>query len=183
MDEDESLDRQRDFEKHLGLPAGTFMRKVDFQHPESMNALKGEAMAELADMIGPNDLNIIDYLEITDQFYRVGEALRLLRSRLERGVLMVFLQKAPGKDDGLGGMHNLSLSRLAFTMDYDEEAGAGVLRFRKVKKPTIKGSRPEDTELLYWRKEDATDLIFKGTRPRTKPVGGKDKARKTDGGK
>jgi hypothetical protein len=131
-----------------------------------MNVLESKAMEELAAMIGPDDLNIVDYLTMHDKFYKVGEALELLHSRLDKGILVVFFQKDPSKEHGLGGFFQLSLPRLAFTLDFDKETGLRVLRFQKVKKPAVKGSRPEDTEILFDINADRTELIFKGTRPR-----------------
>jgi hypothetical protein len=131
-----------------------------------MDVLESKAMKELAAMIGPNDLNIVDYLTIHDNFYKVGKALELLHGRLDKGVLVVFLQKDPKKEHGVGGFFQLPLPRLAFTLDFDMETRLLVLRFQKVKKPKVKGSRPEDTEILFDINADRTELISKGTRPR-----------------
>jgi hypothetical protein len=48
-------------------------------------------------------LNIIDYLEIYENFYLVSKHLADIYKKLNGAVAIVALQKNPGQDDGRGG--------------------------------------------------------------------------------
>lgn len=72
-----------------------------------------------ADVIQPgkNSLNIIDFLEVHDEFYMVGRRIKEIHDRLEGGVAIIGLQKNPGSDTGLGGYRSLEVARLAIAID------------------------------------------------------------------
>lgn len=77
-------------------------RKVNF-YPRTDN---------FQDVIFPDDLNIIDFLEIHDDFWRIGGILRAIYDKLNQGICVVNLQKAPGKDWGRGGTMSIEKARL-----------------------------------------------------------------------
>jgi len=53
---------------------------------------------------GDNELNIIDYLEVHDQFYKVAEYLDSIYKKLNgKGIAVVAIQKDPYKEYGRGG--------------------------------------------------------------------------------
>jgi hypothetical protein len=74
--------------------------------------------SNFADVIRPGAINIIDYLEIHDEFYKVGGLLKDISDRLGDGFALICLQKNKGKDEGLGGMRGLEKPRLYMAMDY-----------------------------------------------------------------
>jgi len=88
-----------------------------------------ERSANFADAIKPGQgvINIIDYLEIHDNFYEVSGRLAEIHEKLNGAVAVVALQKNKGTDIGLGGFRNLEKPRLALAMS------AGTLKIVKAK--------------------------------------------------
>ena len=70
-----------------------------------------------ADVIRPDAINIIDYLELHDDFYKIGGILKSISDKLKSGFALVALQKNPGRDEGLGGARSLEKPRLYLSMD------------------------------------------------------------------
>ena len=68
---------------------------------------------------GVGKLNIIDFLEIHDEFYADGAKLKAIHDRLKGAVAIVCLQKNPGQDTGLGGWRSMEVTRLALALDYE----------------------------------------------------------------
>lgn len=66
---------------------------------------------------GPNSLNIIDFLEVHDEFYKVGKAIKEIHDKLKGGIAIIALQKNPGSDTGLGGYRTMEVARLVLAMD------------------------------------------------------------------
>ncbi len=72
---------------------------------------------DFADVIRPDDVNVIDYLEIHDEFYKIGGILKAISNRLKNGFCLIALQKNSGRDEGLGGARGLEKPRLYLSMD------------------------------------------------------------------
>lgn len=70
-----------------------------------------------SDVIVPDALNIIDYLEITDKFYNVAQYIIDIRDSLTTGCAFIGLQKDPGKTDGRGASFSREKARLYLTLD------------------------------------------------------------------
>ena len=66
---------------------------------------------------GTNKLILVDFLEIHDEFYAVGRAIKSIHDNLAGGVAIVALQKNPGSDVGLGGWRSAEVSRLYISLD------------------------------------------------------------------
>ncbi len=62
-----------------------------------------ERSTAFADVIRPDGLNIIDYLEIFDEFWKTAGMLNDIYRKLNNGIALVLLQKDPAKNTGLGG--------------------------------------------------------------------------------
>jgi hypothetical protein len=73
-----------------------------------------ERSGGFADVVkpGPGNLNVIDYLEIHDDFYKVGGELDAIHRKLAGALAIVALQKNKGTDTGLGGFRGLEKPRL-----------------------------------------------------------------------
>jgi hypothetical protein len=58
-----------------------------------------------ADVVKPGEgnLNLIDYLEMYDNFYLVSKHLADIYNKLDGAIAVIGLQKNPGQDDGRGG--------------------------------------------------------------------------------
>jgi hypothetical protein len=94
--------------------------KFDYATLDSWNFKAYERAEDFHDVIvpGKNSLNIIDFLEIHDEFYIVGRKIKEIHDRLDGGVAIIALQKNPGSDAGLGGFRSLEVARLALAIDY-----------------------------------------------------------------
>ena len=82
---------------------------------------------DFADVIHPNDVNIIDYLEIHDNFYAVSGMLKAIHDKLDKGVAFVALQKNPGAETGLGGYRGLEKPRVYLNLDPDYPGGKATI--------------------------------------------------------
>lgn len=80
-----------------------------------------ERAGDFEDVVFPGvgNLNIIDFLEIHDEFYKVGQTLKAIHDRLNGAIAIVCLQKNPGQDTGLGGWRSMEVTRLALALDYE----------------------------------------------------------------
>jgi hypothetical protein len=77
-----------------------------------------ERMENFADVIDPNGVNIIDFMEIYDDFWRVAKPIREIHDKLENGIAIIALQKNAGKSMGTGGTFGLHKPRLYVAVDY-----------------------------------------------------------------
>jgi len=71
------------------------------------------------DVIGKDCINIIDYLELLDNFYLIGKKISEIWEKLDKGVAIIFLQKDKGKDIARGGHTSLDRARAYFVIDPD----------------------------------------------------------------
>jgi hypothetical protein len=69
------------------------------------------------DVILPDDINIIDYFEISDNFYQIGGHIKNIYEKLNKGIAIIAIQKNKGQDYALGGERTLEKARLYLTMD------------------------------------------------------------------
>lgn len=76
---------------------------------------------------GEGVLNIIDFLEISENFYLVGQHLRAIHDKLDGAIAIVALQKNKGVDVGMGGGRSLEKPRLYLAME------PGLVRIVKAK--------------------------------------------------
>jgi len=81
-----------------------------------------------ADVIKPNAINIIDYLDVTKDFAEIGTPIKQIHNKLEKGIALIAIQKNPkqynfktGKyidiDFGIGGAKSVGKSRLYLSID------------------------------------------------------------------
>jgi hypothetical protein len=78
-----------------------------------------ERHGDFHDVIKPGEgnINIIDFLEIHDEFYKVGGMLNAIHRKLDGAVAIIALQKNKGQDVGLGGFRTLEKPRLVLAME------------------------------------------------------------------
>ncbi len=70
-----------------------------------------------ADSIQPEKINIIDYLELSDNFYQVAGKIREVFDRLTTGMAIICLQKDYNAKSGRGAAFSEEKARLYLTMD------------------------------------------------------------------
>jgi len=73
--------------------------------------------SNFADVVKPDSVNLIDFLEIHDEFYKVGGYLKEIHDKLQNGIVIIAIQKNPGTDHGLGGARGLEKPRLYLAME------------------------------------------------------------------
>lgn len=66
---------------------------------------------------GTGKLNIIDFLEVSEDFYRVGGMLKAIHDKLQGALAIVALQKNRGTDLGMGGGRSLEKPRLYLALE------------------------------------------------------------------
>jgi len=76
-----------------------------------------ERASNFADVIKPDEINIIDFLEVHDEFYKIGGLIKDIYDNLHKGVAIVAIQKNRGSDYGLGGTRSLEKARLYLAME------------------------------------------------------------------
>jgi hypothetical protein len=112
----------------FGLPLGDWSFKVK------------DRSSNFADVIRPDDINIVDFLELTgaegSEFYKVGAFIKEIYDRLRRGIAVIAIQKNPTRrlkdgtligEVGLGGMRGMEKARIYATI------GGNVLKLLKAK--------------------------------------------------
>ena len=91
---------------------------------------------------GKNDLNIIDYLEIHDNFYKVSEYLAQIHKKLGDSTCVVALQKDPQALYGRGGSFTQEKPILSVALDYGK---ATISKF----KGEFKNENPRGKQYLF----------------------------------
>jgi len=76
-----------------------------------------ERSGEFSAVIKPDAINIIDFLEVHEEFYKVGAYIKDIHDKLDKGIALIALQKNPGNDYGLGGARGLEKPRLYLSID------------------------------------------------------------------
>ena len=79
-----------------------------------------ERSVDFADIIKPNDINIIDYLEIVNNFYEIAGDILAIHNNLRGGIAIICIQKNPKVDLGRGGSFGLEKPRLYLSMDNNQ---------------------------------------------------------------
>jgi hypothetical protein len=76
-----------------------------------------ERVADFGSVIKPNAINIIDFLEMTTDFWKVSQYMQEVHNKLNKGIALIAIQKNPGADVGLGGYRGMEKPRLYLNMD------------------------------------------------------------------
>lgn len=79
-----------------------------------------ERSSNFADVIRPDAVNIIDYLELCQDTFKVGEYLRAIHDKLKNGIAIIALQKPFGRDLGRGAEFSLEKPRLYLSMEKNQ---------------------------------------------------------------
>ena len=90
------------------------------------------------DVIRPDSINVIDFLDVTDEFWKVGGIIKGIHEKLAKGIALIGLQKNEGhwdskaqkwvsRDLGRGGALSIEKPRLYLSM------GRGTIKITKAK--------------------------------------------------
>lgn len=84
------------------------------------NFIAKERSEDFHDVIVPDEVNIIDYLELHDNFYQVGGLIKRIFDKLTTGIAIIGIQKNPGVANPLGGSRAMEKARLVVNLDHEE---------------------------------------------------------------
>lgn len=136
-----------------------------------------EKSSKFEDMIDPDGLNIIDYLEIGAEAFAVTEDIKKVFDKLKNGILLIVMQKRTYKEYAVGGEGTLEKARLSVNLERigGENIGritvaknwSGVLENPKGKICKYKiwnGGKMKMTE--YWHEEEVKKPQKRGFVPK-----------------
>ena len=86
-----------------------------------------ERSSNFADVIRPDWVNIVDYMEVSTDFFMVGGWISAIWEKLNQGIAIICLQKKKGVELGRGGEVTAEKARLYLAMD------SGKIRIVKAK--------------------------------------------------
>ncbi len=118
MGPEEMGERFTKFEKRLGI-----------QIPSPPPFKVFERYENFADVIRPDGINVIDYLDMNSEVYLIGAEIDKIHQKLRNGIALVGIQKKanpsnptdknPRQALGLGGMFSLKRAKLYLSMDHN----------------------------------------------------------------
>jgi len=98
-----------------------YASRMDWREPMNGNGPKFNLVyrtRDWKDVIQPDDINIIDWLNIGDNFYQIGQVIEGIKEKLNKGIVLIAIQKDPQKEYGLGGMFSEHLASLYLSIDF-----------------------------------------------------------------
>ena len=107
-----------------------------------------ECAMNFQDYILPDAINIIDFLEITDSFWLVGDLIRKVFDKLNNGICILAIQKDFKSELGRGGSFGLEKPRLYLTMTSNPPAG-GLAKIVKCKNWKSSNFNPNGRECSF----------------------------------
>ena len=111
--------------------------EVDIPYPPPFRTY--EYFGHFADVINPNRINVIDYLEMDGEVYEVGHEIKAIWQALDKGIAVIAIQKKKNTGNfqtelGYGGDFTLFKSRLYLSIDRSTAMpGYSVLKIVKAK--------------------------------------------------
>lgn len=127
---------------------------------EQWNFTAVERTGDFGEVIEPDMINVIDYLEISESFWQVDLQLREIFEKLNRGIAIVAIQKSHTQELGRGGDFTGQKPRVYITLDRDEDHGGGVVKVIKTK-DIVPGTSIVGKEMAF-SIEDGWKLIYDG---------------------
>lgn len=91
----------------------------------------------------PDNIHIIDYIQLFDNFYLMAEIIDKIGKALNNGIAFIALQKPKGRDEGLGGERTKDLSRLYLAMS------PGTLKIVKAKNWRNPKVNPNNQQIFF----------------------------------
>lgn len=101
-------------------------------------------------VLDPDGLNLIDYMEVNDDFWKVGHHIARIHYALKKGVAVIALQKKRGADVGRGGDFTLEKPRLYLTLAVNpDDPDIFTMRIRKAKNYKDPKNNPNGAYLKF----------------------------------
>ncbi len=89
------------------------------------------------DTIQPDNINIIDWLLMTDEMWKIADKMLEYKNCLDKGIVILALQKPRGRDTAYGGEWTKMHASVYLSLSYDKTAMHNVLCVEKCKAPGI----------------------------------------------
>ncbi len=123
------------------------------------------------DAIDPDAINVIDFLELSDDFFRVNQYITQIFERLRNGIAVVCVQKKRGEVFGRGGEFGLEKARLGLSLFSHGHLPNGIVGSCLVTKcKNFKRNNPDGKEYFYTLKNGAEYApLPQGTCPTSHP--------------
>lgn len=102
-----------------------------------------DCYSDFNQMIKPDDINIIDYLELYDEFFKMSEKIDDIGKALKNGICFIALQKPKNRDEGLGGERTKNLARLYLSLM------PGLLKITKAKNWRDPKANPNNQQIPF----------------------------------
>lgn len=96
------------------------------------------------DVIRPDDINVVDFLEIHDgEFFLIADMIRKIYDKLDKGIAIIGIQKKAGTDYGRGAEFSMEKARLYISLEAGNKDKDSILKIVDAKnwKPGIKNPR------------------------------------------
>lgn len=87
------------------------------------------------DVIVPDAINIIDWIRLDDEPWKINQIMDKIQSKLGKGICIVSLQKRTYKSHAVGGEGSMDYASAYFTLYHDKNLMSDVLKVEKVKEP------------------------------------------------
>lgn len=107
-----------------------------------------ETATNFQDMVLPDGINIIDYLEISDSFYQIGGFLADIYKKLDKGIAIIALQKDFKSDLGRGGSFSVEKPRLYVSLTANPPEG-NIAKIVKCKNWARQDVNPNHRECVF----------------------------------
>lgn len=98
-------------DSELGLRLGKFPNVNQWK----FNAY--ERSTNWSDVVKPDNISVIDFLEILDEFWQVGKIISSIHQKLVNGMALIMIQKSPGAGLGRGASFGTEKPRLYLTLE------------------------------------------------------------------
>jgi len=134
MGEDELTSRL----EYFNVPLEKFQRNIHFF----------ERSSNFADVIKPNEINIIDYLEVHEDFSLVAKFIGEVWKNLDQGIALICLQSKYNSELPRGGEFALEKARLAFSLGYLSPY-ENICKIRKAKNWKDKFRNPNGLQIRF----------------------------------
>ena len=79
-----------------------------------------ERFDKFSDVIYPDMINIIDYLDLNTELYMIGQEIDDIAKKLQSGMALIAIQKKAENNLGIGGVFSLKRSKVYLTMNPGE---------------------------------------------------------------
>lgn len=99
------------------------IRKSEIEVPNHAPFKVYDRADNFADVIEPDKINVVDYLDLNSEVYLVGDEIEKIYRKLNKGIAVIALQKKVGQQLAIGGVFTIKRAKLYISIDTIKEAG------------------------------------------------------------